>query len=115
MEVWALEAYGAAYILQELLTVKSDDVDGRTKIYESMVKGRTSSRRACPSRSTCSANEIKGLGLNITSRSKGSPEALLGSSAPSRPSAGSATAAKPLRALTQSTHSPRPSGGSRHG
>jgi hypothetical protein len=39
MEVWALEAYGAAYILQELLTVKSDDVDGRTKIYESMVKG----------------------------------------------------------------------------
>ncbi len=39
MEVWALEAYGAAYILQELLTVKSDDVEGRTKIYESMVKG----------------------------------------------------------------------------
>ena len=39
MEVWALEAYGAANILQELLTVKSDDVDGRTKIYESMVKG----------------------------------------------------------------------------
>jgi hypothetical protein len=39
MEVWALEAYGAAYILQELLTVKSDDVDGRTKIYEAMVKG----------------------------------------------------------------------------
>ena len=39
MEVWALEAYGAAHILQELLTVKSDDVDGRTKIYESMVKG----------------------------------------------------------------------------
>ena len=39
MEVWALEAYGAAHVLQELLTVKSDDVDGRTKIYESMVKG----------------------------------------------------------------------------
>jgi DNA-directed RNA polymerase subunit beta len=45
MEVWALEAYGAAYILQELLTVKSDDVDGRTKIYESMVKGRTPGAR----------------------------------------------------------------------
>ena len=39
MEVWALEAYGAASVLQELLTVKSDDVDGRTKIYEAMVKG----------------------------------------------------------------------------
>jgi DNA-directed RNA polymerase subunit beta len=44
MEVWALEAYGAAYILQELLTVKSDDVEGRTKIYESMVKGEFSDR-----------------------------------------------------------------------
>ncbi len=44
MEVWALEAYGAAYILQELLTVKSDDVEGRTKIYESMVKGTTPAR-----------------------------------------------------------------------
>lgn len=39
MEVWGLEAYGAAYVLQEMLTVKSDDVEGRTKIYESMVKG----------------------------------------------------------------------------
>ena len=49
MEVWALEAYGAAYILQELLTVKSDDVEGRTKIYESMVKGENTlgSRHAC--------------------------------------------------------------------
>ena len=46
MEVWALEAYGAAYILQELLTVKSDDVEGRTKIYESMVKGENTSRPA---------------------------------------------------------------------
>jgi DNA-directed RNA polymerase subunit beta len=44
MEVWALEAYGAAYILQELLTVKSDDVEGRTKIYESMVKGTNIAR-----------------------------------------------------------------------
>ena len=44
MEVWALEAYGAAYILQELLTVKSDDVEGRTKIYESMVKGENTLR-----------------------------------------------------------------------
>ena len=44
MEVWGLEAYGAAYILQELLTVKSDDVEGRTKIYESMVKGTQHAR-----------------------------------------------------------------------
>ena len=55
MEVWALEAYGAAHILQELLTVKSDDVYGRTKIYEAIVKGERSSSRACPSRSTCSS------------------------------------------------------------
>ena len=48
MEVWALEAYGAAYILQELLTVKTDDVEGRTKIYESMVKGENSSKPALP-------------------------------------------------------------------
>ncbi len=48
MEVWALEAYGAAYILQELLTVKSDDVEGRTKIYESMVKGENTLRGRHP-------------------------------------------------------------------
>ena len=59
MEVWALEAYGAAYILQELLTVKSDDVDGRTKIYESMVKGENTSRPARRSRSTCSATRSR--------------------------------------------------------
>ena len=44
MEVWALEAHGAAYVLQEMLTVKSDDVVGRTKVYESIVKGRTRHR-----------------------------------------------------------------------
>jgi len=45
MEVWALEAYGAAYALQELLTIKSDDVRGRVKVYEAIVKGRTSRAR----------------------------------------------------------------------
>jgi DNA-directed RNA polymerase beta subunit len=45
MEVWALEAYGASYTLQEMLTVKSDDVQGRTKVYESIVKGEHSDRR----------------------------------------------------------------------
>ena len=53
MEVWALEAYGAAHILQELLTVKSDDVDGPTEIYEAIVKGETASSPACRSPSTC--------------------------------------------------------------
>ena len=48
MEVWALEAYGAAYVLQELLTVKSDDVEGRTKIYESMVKGENTLEAGTP-------------------------------------------------------------------
>ena len=56
MEVWALEAYGAAHILQELLTAKSDDVTGRAKIYEAIVKGDASATRpGCPSRSTCSS------------------------------------------------------------
>ncbi len=66
MEVWALEAYGAAYILQELLTVKSDDVEGRTKIYESMVKGTNTLEAGMPVAFDVLCNEVKGLGLNIT-------------------------------------------------
>jgi len=65
MEVWALEAYGAAAILQELLTVKSDDVDGRTKIYESMVKGLNILEPGTPVSFEVLCNEIKGLALNI--------------------------------------------------
>ena len=65
MEVWALEAYGAAYILQELLTVKSDDVEGRTKIYESMVKGENTLEAGTPASFDVLCNEIKGLALNI--------------------------------------------------
>jgi len=65
MEVWALEAYGAAYILQELLTVKSDDVEGRTKIYESMVKGENTLEAGTPASFEVLCNEIRGLGLNI--------------------------------------------------
>ena len=63
MEVWALEAYGAANILQELLTVKSDDVDGRAKIYESMVKGDTTLEPGTPVSFNVLTHEIKGLGL----------------------------------------------------
>ena len=65
MEVWALQAYGAANILQELLTVKSDDVEGRTKIYESMVKGENILEPGTPVSFDVLCNEIKGLGLNI--------------------------------------------------
>ncbi|KPK77420.1 MAG: DNA-directed RNA polymerase subunit beta [Phycisphaerae bacterium SM23_30] len=65
MEVWGLEAYGTAYILQELLTVKSDDVEGRTKIYESMVKGLNCLEAGTPVSFDVLCNEIRGLGLNI--------------------------------------------------
>ena len=65
MEVWGLEAYGAAYILQELLTVKSDDVEGRTKIYESMVKGVNTLEASTPVSFDVLCHEIRGLGMNI--------------------------------------------------
>ncbi|MGE0481874.1 MAG: DNA-directed RNA polymerase subunit beta [Phycisphaerae bacterium] len=65
MEVWALEAYGSAYNLQELVTVKSDDVEGRTKIYESMVKGTNTLDAGTPVSFDVLCNEIRGLGLNI--------------------------------------------------
>ncbi|MDG2149018.1 MAG: DNA-directed RNA polymerase subunit beta [Planctomycetota bacterium] len=65
MEVWALEAYGAASILQELLTVKSDDVEGRTRIYESMVKGTNVLDPGTPISFDVLTNEIRGLCLNM--------------------------------------------------
>jgi hypothetical protein len=65
MEVWALEAYGAANVLQEILTVKSDDVDGRTRIYESMVKGDGTLTYGMPNAFEVLLNEIRGLGLDI--------------------------------------------------
>lgn len=65
MEVWALEAYGAAYVLQELLTVKSDDTEGRQKIYESMVKGDNTLQAGMPVVFDVLCQEIKGLCLNI--------------------------------------------------
>ena len=65
MEVWALEAYGAAYTLQELLTVKSDDVQGRTKIYESLVKGDTSLQAGTPQSFNVLMKEMQSLCLNV--------------------------------------------------
>ncbi len=70
MEVWALEAYGAANVLQELLTVKSDDVDGRAKIYESMVKGTNTLEPGTPVSFDVLCHEIKGLGLNLELQKK---------------------------------------------
>ena len=65
MEVWALEAYGAAYTLQEMLTVKSDDVQGRTKVYESIVKGEHSIEAGMPESFNVLVKEIRSLGLDI--------------------------------------------------
>ena len=65
MEVWALEAYGAAYTLQELLTVKSDDVQGRTRIYESIVKGDNSLTAGTPESFNVLIKEMQGLGLDV--------------------------------------------------
>ncbi|MBV8224540.1 MAG: DNA-directed RNA polymerase subunit beta [Verrucomicrobia bacterium] len=65
MEVWALEAYGAAYTLQELLTVKSDDVQGRTRIYESIVKGDNSLEAGTPESFNVLIKEMQSLGLDV--------------------------------------------------
>ena len=65
MEVWALEAYGAAYTLQEMLTVKSDDVAGRTKVYKSIVKGEDNFEAGIPESFNVLIKEIRSLGLNI--------------------------------------------------
>jgi DNA-directed RNA polymerase subunit beta len=65
MEVWALEAYGASYTLQEMLTVKSDDVQGRTKVYESIVKGEHSIEAGMPESFNVLVKEIRSLGIDI--------------------------------------------------
>ena len=78
MEVWALEAYGAAYTLQELLTVKSDDVAGRTRIYESIVKGDNSLEAGTPESFNVLIKEMQSLGLDVK----------VGGKAPTLPQAG---------------------------
>jgi len=65
MEVWALQAYGAAYTLQEILTVKSDDVAGRTKAYESVVRGDDTFEIGIPESFNVLVKEIRSLGLNV--------------------------------------------------
>jgi DNA-directed RNA polymerase subunit beta len=71
MEVWALEAYGAAHILQELLTAKSDDVYGRTKIYEALVKGETTVEPGLPESFNVLVRELQSLCLDVELRSSG--------------------------------------------
>ena len=66
MEVWALEAYGAANTLQELLTIKSDDMAGRAKIYESIVKGEPSSNAGVPESFNVLVQELRGLALDVS-------------------------------------------------
>ncbi len=73
MEVWAMEAYGAAYTLQELLTVKSDDVPGRTRIYESIVKGDNSLEAGTPESFNVLIKEMQSLGLSASQRAYTSP------------------------------------------
>ncbi|PIR19181.1 MAG: hypothetical protein COV48_03410 [Elusimicrobia bacterium CG11_big_fil_rev_8_21_14_0_20_64_6] len=65
MEVWAIEGYGAAYMLQELLTVKSDDVQGRTKMYEAIIKGDAPSRPGTPESFKVLVKELQALGLSV--------------------------------------------------
>ena len=65
MEVWALEAYGASYVLQEMLTVKSDDVNGRTKVYENLVKGDHTIDAGMPESFNVLVKEIRSLGIDI--------------------------------------------------
>jgi DNA-directed RNA polymerase subunit beta len=66
MEVWALEAFGAANILREILTVKSDDVIGRAKTYEAIVKGERMPTPGIPESFNVLLHELKGLGLKVT-------------------------------------------------
>ncbi|OYU47060.1 MAG: DNA-directed RNA polymerase subunit beta [Rhizobiales bacterium PAR1] len=77
MEVWALEAYGAAYTLQEMLTVKSDDVAGRTKVYESIVRGEDNFEAGIPESFNVLVKEMRSLGLNVDLQSTKIPGAQL--------------------------------------
>ena len=71
MEVWALEAYGAAYTLQEMLTVKSDDVSGRTKVYEAIVRDQDNFEAGIPESFNVLVKELKSLGLNVDLENRG--------------------------------------------
>ncbi len=77
MEVWAMESYGAAYSLQEFLTVKSDDVAGRTRMYEKIVKGNNLLEAGLPESFNVLVKELQSLGLEVELNEDGEPETLL--------------------------------------
>ena len=65
MEIWAIEGYGAAHTLQEFLTIKSDDVQGRTKMYEAIINGKPITQMGVPESFKVLVKELQSLGLNI--------------------------------------------------
>ena len=79
MEVWALEAYGAAYTLQEILTVKSDDINGRRKAYEAIIKGQNIPTPGVPESFKVLVKELQSLGLNIRTLDKNGEDVQLSS------------------------------------
>jgi DNA-directed RNA polymerase subunit beta len=85
MEVWALEAYGAAYTLQEMLTVKSDDVAGRTKVYEAIVRGDDAFEAGVPESFNVLVKEMRALGLNVELLNTEIPAVEQPEAAPERP------------------------------
>ncbi len=98
MEVWALEAYGAAYTLQEMLTVKSDDVAGRTKVYEAIVRGDDTFEAGIPESFNVLVKEMRSLGLNVellSSKRAANDQLEAPRRRPSRPSRPLTTAAGP--------------------
>ncbi|MDR2197896.1 MAG: DNA-directed RNA polymerase subunit beta [Deltaproteobacteria bacterium] len=107
MEVWAMEAYGAAYSLQEFLTVKSDDVTGRTRMYEKIVKGDNSLEAGLPESFNVLVKELQSLGLDVELIEDGyagdpSPEALPAPSAPSAPAPPAPAAPAPEEGAAES-------------
>jgi DNA-directed RNA polymerase subunit beta len=78
MEVWALEAYGASHILQEILTVKSDDIVGRVKAYEAIVKGENTLEAGIPESFRVLVKELEGLSLGVEIQSEDENQIILG-------------------------------------
>ena len=92
MEVWALEAYGAAHVLQEMLTVKSDDVNGRSRVYEAIVKGQNLPDPGIPESFNVLVKELQALGLKVTlGTTRSSPSATRTGNCWHRHSGGTAT------------------------
>ena len=98
MEVWALEAYGAAYTLQEMLTVKSDDVAGRTKVYEAIVRGDDTFEAGIPESFNVLVKEMRSLGLNVELDNSKSPTTASRTVCRTRPSNATGDAARRLTA-----------------